>query len=153
MMFFAIRDVKAGEQLFYSYCSLEKSASERKDVLASYGITPCICAACVNATAETDALRQTFHARVQEYSMQCNSWPLLPKFPVEILDDLLRYRRALVKEGLDTVNMYWSVFLPTLITAYRLADRINEPEAQLVADEMTKWLDFFESKQAMESSQ
>lgn len=86
--------------------------------------------------------------------MQCDSWPLLPKFPVEILDDLLRYRQALVKEGLDTVNMYWSVFLPTLLTAYRMADRIKEPEAQLVVQEMMKWLDFFESKQAMmESSQ
>ena len=84
--------------------------------------------------------------------MQRDSWPLLPKFPVEILNGLLRYRRALVKEGLDTVKIYWSVFLPTLITAYRMADRINEPEAQLVVQEMTKWLDFFDAKQAMESS-
>ena len=107
----------------------------------------------MNATPETDTLHQTFHARIQEYNMQCDSWPLLPKFPVEILDDLLRYQQALVKEGLDTVNMYWSVFLPTLLRAYRMADRINEPEAQLVVQEMMKWLDFFESKQAMESSQ
>jgi len=153
MVFFAIRDVKAGVQLFYSYCSREHSASERKAVLAPYGITQCICAACVNATPETDALRQTFYARVQEYYMQRDSWPLLPKFPVEILNGLLRYRRALVKEGLDTVKIYWSVFLPTLITAYRMADRTNEPEAQLVVQEMMKWLDFFDAKQAMKSSQ
>ena len=39
MTFFVIRDVKAGEQLFYSYCGIKKSASERKAELAPYGIT------------------------------------------------------------------------------------------------------------------
>lgn len=154
MIFFAIRDVKAGEQLFYLYCSPEKSASERMAVLApGYGITQCICAACVNATPETDALRQTFHARIQKYNTQCDSWVLLPKFPAEVLDDLLRYRRALIKEGLDTDNTYWSEFLPTLIIAYRMTGRNNEPEAKLVFQEMMRWLKFLESKEAMGSSQ
>jgi hypothetical protein len=58
------------------------------------------------------------------------TWRLLLKFPVEILDGLLRYQRAVLKEGLDTDNKYWLVFLPTLITAYRMADRDNEPEAR-----------------------
>ena len=153
MIFFVIRDVKAGEQLFYSYCGLEKSASERKAELAPYGITQCICAACVNATPETDAFRKTFRARIQEYSRQSSIWPRLPKFPVEILDDLLRFQRAAVEEGLETDNKYWLVFLPTLMTAYQMAGRNNGPEATLVIQEMARWADFLKSKQAMESSQ
>ena len=72
---------------------------------------------------------------------------------METLDDLLRYQRAVLKEGLDTDNMYWLVFLPTLITVYRMANRNNEPHAMLVLQEMVRWLNFFKSKQALESSQ
>ena len=152
MIFFVIRDVKTGEQLFYSYCGVEKSAYERKAELAPYGTTQCICDACVNATPETDALRKTFGARVQEYSRQSAIWSWLPKFPVQILDDLLRFQRAVVKEGLDTDKKYWLVFSPTLMTAYQMADRNNGPEATLVIQEMARWVDFLKSKQAMESS-
>lgn len=153
MIFFVIRDVKTGEQLFYSYCGVEKSAYERKAELTPYGITQGICDACVNATPETDALRKTFHARVQEYSRRSAIWPRLLRFPVEILDDLLRFQRAVVKEGLDTDNKYWLVFLPTLMTAYQMAGRNNGPEATLVIQEIAKWADFLKSKQAMEPSQ
>ena len=151
MVFFAARDIKAGEQLFYSYCSIEKSASQRKAELAPYGITQCICAACVNATPETDALRKTFNERVQEYRRQRMIWQQLPRFPVEILDELLEFQRAVIAEGLDTDHIYWLNFLTTLTTAYEMVDRNDE--ASSVVEEMMRWHEFLTFRQAMESSQ
>ena len=151
-MIFVIRDIKAGEQLFYLYCGVEKSASERKAELAPYGTTQCICDTCVNAMPETDALCKMFGAHVQEYSRQSAIWLWLPKFPMQILDNLLRFQWAVVKEGLDTDKKYWLVFSPTLMMAYQMADRNNGPEATLVIQEMARWVDFLKSKQAMESS-
>jgi len=42
MVFLATRDIKSGEQLFYSYCAVDQSASGRKADLAPYGIALCI---------------------------------------------------------------------------------------------------------------
>jgi len=107
MVFLATGDIKSGEQLFYSYCDLEQSASDHRAELAPYGITQCICASCINATPETDALRQNFSARVKEYRRKSIIWERLPvangwNVPVQTLDELLRYQKAVVKEGLDT---------------------------------------------------
>jgi len=135
MIFFATRDIKAGEQLFYSYCCIKQSASERKAELAPYGFT-CTCASCVHATPETDALRKTFYARIQEYGTKSLTWKEFPTFPVEILDDLLRYQRAVIKEGLDVDFAYCLEFLPALVRAYQLADRPNE--GYLVIREIVK---------------
>ena len=102
-----------------------------------YEITQCTCAACVHATPETDALRKTFYARVHEYRAQSTTWNQLPRFPVKILDNLLKYQRAVVKEGLDTDSQYWIVFLPALATAYQLAGKPEE--RNLVIQRMVKW--------------
>ncbi|KIM38871.1 hypothetical protein M413DRAFT_75533 [Hebeloma cylindrosporum] len=154
MLYFAMRDIKAGEQLFYSYCPGERSASERKALLeTSYGIEQCICAACINATPETDALRKTFHARVQEYSTTCAALLRLPKFPVEFLDDLLRYQRAVFEEGLDWSEKYSTALLPTLIAAYRRASRLNDPEAAKVVQDMVRLTALLKYRKTVESSQ
>jgi hypothetical protein len=55
MVFMAGRDIKVGEQIFYSRCPKATSFAERKLALAPYGITNCTCASCANATPETDA--------------------------------------------------------------------------------------------------
>lgn len=150
MVFFASRDIKAGEQLFYSYCGLEQIASERKAELAPYGITQCTCASCVNATPETDTLRKTFIERVQEYRRQRVIWQQFPRrLPVEILDELLDFKRAVLAEGLDTDHNYWLNFLTTLIIAHEMSNRTNE--ASLVVEEMMRLLDFLKFRQAMES--
>jgi hypothetical protein len=149
MVFFAARDIKAGEQLFYSYCGLEQIASERKAELAPYGITQCTCASCVNATPETDAFRKTFTERVQEYRRQRVVWQQHPRrFPIEILDELLDFQRAVLAEGLDTDQNYWLNFLTTLVIAYQMLDRIDE--ASLVGEEMMRCLGFLKFRQAME---
>jgi len=142
MVFLASRDIKSGEQLFYSYCSLQQSASDRKADLAPYGIAQCICASCINATPETDALRRTFSARVEEYKRKSVIWERLPvangwNVPVQTLDESLGYQKAVVKEGLDTHNDYWLEFIPALGTAYRWAGRPHE--AQMLLQKLMRW--------------
>lgn len=65
------------------------------------------------------------------------TWNQLPKFPVTILDDLLKYLQAVVKEGLDMDFQYWAVFLPALATVYQVAGK--NKEGNLVIQEMAKW--------------
>ena len=50
MQFYARRDIKAGDQLFYSYCLAHGNLAERQAELAPYGFVCKCAAACVNAT-------------------------------------------------------------------------------------------------------
>lgn len=135
MIFFATQDIKAREQLFYSYYGINLSASERKMELAPYGIT-CACTSCVHATPENDTLCKTFYACIQEYKMQSLTWEDFPTFPMEILDDLLRYQQVVERKGLNNNFHYYLDFLPALVKVYQLADRPNE--GILVIQEMVR---------------
>lgn len=150
MVFMASRDIKAGEQIFYSYCGIQQSASERKAELAPYDIAQCICASCVNATPETDALRKTFSARVRGYKSQSVTWERLPngqKLSVETLNEMLRYQKAVVKEGLQINDIYWTDFVPALATAFRKAGKPSEEMA--VIREFMRWSNFMKEKRAI----
>jgi hypothetical protein len=150
MVFMASRDIKAGEQIFYSYCGTQQSASDRKAELAPYDIAQCICTACVNATPETDALHKTFSARVKEYKSQSVTWERLPKgrkLPVETLDEMLRYQKAVVKEGLNIHDIYWTEFIPALATAFRKAGKPTEE--MVVIREFMRWSNFIKEKRAI----
>ena len=150
MVFMASRDIKAGEQIFYSYCGMQQSASDRKVELAPYDIAQCICTSCINATPETDALRKTFSARVKEYKSQSVTWERLPKgrkLPVETLDEMLRYQKAVVKEGLNITDNYWTEFTPALATAFRKAGKPTE-EMEVIREFM-KWSNFMKEKRAI----
>ena len=152
MVFMATRDIKSGEQLFYSYCGLDQSVANRKAELAPYGIAQCTCASCVNATPETDAIRQTFSVRVKEYKDKSKVWDRLPttsgrNVPVQTVDELLKYQKAVVKEGLDTHIDYWLDFIPALATAYRWAGRHRE--GGKVLEGMMRYAQFLQRKEDM----
>ena len=57
----ALVDIKAGEQLFYSYCGVDQPVADRQVELAPYDIV-CSCPACTHwhATPETDKLRTEY---------------------------------------------------------------------------------------------
>ena len=150
LVFMASRDIKCGDQIFYSYCGIQQSASERKAELAPYDIAQCICDACVNATPETDALRKTFSVRVKEYKSQSVTWERLPKgqkLPLETLNEMLRYQKAVVKEGLDIKDDYWTEFIPALATAFRKAGKRSEE--MVVIREFMRWSNFMKEKRAI----
>ena len=69
----AIRDIKKGEDLFYPYCYLFQTKSERAEELASYGIV-CECPGCVGATKETDLLRSELAKRLEKIQGDHHVW-------------------------------------------------------------------------------
>jgi hypothetical protein len=126
-VFMASRDIKSGEQLFYTYCNLLTTAAERKLSLAPYGITNCTCASCTNATPETDALRTNFHTRVREYLSRSVAWNSNGDSPDKsTLDEMFEFQKAVIKEGLHTQSDYWHYFMVALIVACKLAKMENE---------------------------
>jgi hypothetical protein len=58
MQFYALRDIKAGEQLFYSYCEPDGNLAHRQAELAPYGFV-CKCPACVNATPKLGKMEES----------------------------------------------------------------------------------------------
>ena len=147
----ASRDIKAGEQLFFSYCDPEQPASKRRADLAPYGIAQCICSSCVNATPETDDIRTTYHARVAEYERRSLKWKRPGSVPAGTLQELVRYQRAVVEEGFDTEIHYWGQFLPVLIKAYKLSG--NTCEAKRLFRMLLRWKNFTMKKEAIEVSE
>jgi len=103
IQFTALRDIKAGEQLYHSYCDIASTKAERQASLASYGFT-CNCLACVNATPASDNLRKTFRSRVSRLDGRKNG--------PELLSDLVSAKlleAEMVAEGLDMTNDFLTV--------------------------------------------
>jgi len=143
----ASRDIKAGEQLFYTYCDVLSTAAERKLSLARYGIN-CTCAACANATPETDALRRTFGARVRAYFYCTAAWHSNGDSPNEsTLKEMFEFQKEMIKEGLHTRPDYWDYFMVALIVACDLAKMEAELENNLM--EMLKYRKYCTVKMAL----
>jgi len=106
MEFTAIKDIKAGEELVYAYCRLDKSAAERNEELWAYGIV-CDCRACVNATPETDKLRMEYAKTINDMLMASKSSNL----PDDALVPVLRFKNELDKEGLNVDMTYAGVLM------------------------------------------
>jgi len=114
MEFTAIKDIKAGEEIVYSYCSLDKSAAERQKELAPYGFA-CDCPACVNATPETDKLRMEYAKTLSNMIAAADS----PNLPADALAPVLRFKNELDKEGLNIDLRYAGIF----IALHKIASR------------------------------
>ena len=117
----AMRDIEANQQLFYCYRELYKSAKERRrQLLEAYGFV-CQCKACVNATPESDKLREEMNDRIQ------NIMDDVPTFFANLnnrsLDPLLKLEREIVKEGLDFDEEFVSLLM-TIWHAYKILNNI-----------------------------
>ncbi|KXN91923.1 SET domain-containing protein 5 [Leucoagaricus sp. SymC.cos] len=109
--FHATLDIKAGEQLFFSYCGTDQSKAERHAELAPYGVV-CDCPACEHATPETDQLRKDYRNRVKEYTFKISQWVLGSGMIEESrIDEVLKFRGALIKEGLHMTSDYKALVL------------------------------------------
>jgi len=108
MQFCALRDIKAGEQLFYSYCEPDSNLEQRRAEIAPYGFV-CECPACVNATPETDKPRNTFWTQIALFEKKvASSSAGLGETGVE---------NAVVKEGLDA-EFQFVTLLKVICLAY-----------------------------------
>ena len=120
MQFYATRDIKAGEQLLYSYCAADRSLAARRTELAPYSFV-CKCPACVNATPETDKLRTTFKAQIQAFRNTVLNSQINPT----VLKKALTLEKAMIKEGLDTEFPFvW--LLEVISVSYEKLGKVKE---------------------------
>ena len=118
----ARRDVKAGEQLFHSYCELYQSVKERRRQLAAYGFE-CQCQACVNATPESDRLRKEMEDRIQKITDGKEEMFANPQFNIRSLDPLLELEKKIVEEGLAFGDRFTSLIRVILQACVKLKNR------------------------------
>lgn len=102
VQFFALRDIKAGDQLFYPYCLTDRSLAQRQAHLLPYGFT-CKCSGCLNATSQTDALRTTCKTHIAFFKETLINRPKIDKVA---LGEALRFEQEMLKEGLDADDEY-----------------------------------------------
>ncbi len=105
MKYMAKRDIDAGEQIFYSYCDNMQPAKKRRKDLETYGFL-CQCMGCVNATPESDKLRQELEDRVVKLFRGRQAMFADPKFNIRSLDSLLKLEKDVMKERLETHNIF-----------------------------------------------
>ena len=104
-------DIKAGEELFCTYCDTYAPVAERRAQLAPYGFT-CHCRAC----EEDDALHREYKERTKEYMLTLN-WAgkgnpdesiIRPVW--KLSEDLEREKMTNTREFKSTVLMLWKFY-------------------------------------------
>jgi hypothetical protein len=124
IQFYATRDIKAGEQLFYSYCLAASTVAERRTQIAPYGFV-CECPACVNATPETDNLRKTFGSQIALFKkMAGGDSNIINETAVE---DAVKLDKDMVKEGLDADPQYLTLLMAICMANEKLG-KLEEAE-------------------------
>jgi len=124
MQFYAIRDIKAGEQLFYTYCSARSSVADRQTELAPYGFV-CKCPACVNATPETDKLRDSFASRIVLFKVLVES--PTANLNLSAVEEAVKLEKNMTKEGLDSEVLFLTL-LRAICLAYEKLGKLEESE-------------------------
>ena len=127
LWFIAQRDIKAGEQFFYCYCQADRSVKERRRQLATYGFV-CQCKACVNATPESDKLREEKNDRLQKIFDEEEAMFANPRFSIRSLDPLLELEKEIVKEGLDFGEKFVELLIIIFQAYGKLKNRVKEME-------------------------
>ncbi|KDR71704.1 hypothetical protein GALMADRAFT_74705 [Galerina marginata CBS 339.88] len=106
LQFYAEVDIKKGDQFFYSYCAENQSVADRQNQLSGYGFV-CTCPACANATPESDKLREEYAQQAKQYCQTIARWNSSTlKRSESAIDPILKFREALIKEGLNASGNY-----------------------------------------------
>ena len=123
MQFYALQDVKPGEQLFYAYCSTNGTLAQRQAEIAPYGFV-CKCPACVNATPETDKLRSTYETQIALITTMVGG---SSKINEATLEDAVRLEKDMVNEGLD-IDYHFVELLEAICLGYAKLGKLEEYE-------------------------
>jgi len=116
----AVRDIRAGEQLFCAYCGLNRTKTERQTDLVRYGFS-CNCPACVNATPATDKLRKTFSNQISRYNASVKQ----PMWNDDSLSSVLLLEAEMIAEGLDCTIEFCSLLTVIHMSFSRLGRRAD----------------------------
>jgi hypothetical protein len=109
----ALIDIKAGEELFYSYCGVDGSVARRQAELAPYGIV-CSCPACRHATPETDKIRTEYRKINSDYLLKMakvTSSSNRERVAESVIEPAVQFKDALIREGLHYTSEYKSMIL------------------------------------------
>jgi hypothetical protein len=98
MQFHAMRDIKAGEEIFYSYTNIYLPAAQRRKQLEPYGFT-CACTACSHATPESDKFRGSADDKIKIFERLYQLAVESGSARETILPNLLEFRKKLREEG------------------------------------------------------
>lgn len=106
----ALIDIKAGEELFYSYCGPTQPVADRQRELAPYGIV-CSCPACKHATPETDKLRTEYKKIAMGYILKnFNGGGATTSGKQRVtesaIEPVIKFKDALIREGLHYTSEY-----------------------------------------------
>ncbi|KAF8148417.1 hypothetical protein B0H34DRAFT_758532 [Crassisporium funariophilum] len=138
LQFTATKLIKAGEQIFYTYCGKFQSVAERQAELAPYGIV-CQCPACANATPQTDALRKNYRQKIEEFKLLSMQFITDPSRAAEVLDSVLKLKNALDKEGLNVDRCYATIFVILRVLSIALEDH---DAAERYMQQIKAWANF-----------
>ena len=97
----ALRNIKAGQQLFYCYCGIYQSAKERQSQLLAIYNLACQCEGCVNATLQSDKLREEMIGRIEKIMEEAGEVVANPRFDLRSLHPWLELEKEIIKEGLE----------------------------------------------------
>ncbi|KAJ2935604.1 hypothetical protein H1R20_g1491, partial [Candolleomyces eurysporus] len=136
MRFTALRDIKAGSQIHVAYTSITDSKAERQKALEPYGFE-CTCRACVNATPQSDKLRQVSVLLTHKWRLQAiNVWSKDSKLTEQVLIPVLETKKRMEEEGLDVEGAGYFTFCEILYRVYKqVGNRAKETE---VGDELVQ---------------
>ena len=146
LQFHALRDIKAGEEIFVSYTDVYVPAAERREQLARYCFT-CVCTACSRATPESDKFRQAAASEMKlldaryrtakEYDQKRNNGMRMVR--EIIFPKVLEFRRKLREEGL---GLMFGAYLNSTILLHEVHVQLGmfeEPEAKSVFKDLMAW--------------
>ena len=107
----AVVNIKAGEQLFYSYCAADRPVAERQAWLAPYGVV-CSCSACMHATPETDKLRTEYRNIAMDFIINRNSKNADRRIvALSMIKSVTQFKEALIREGFHYTSEYKAMIL------------------------------------------
>jgi hypothetical protein len=136
VQFFALRDIKAGDQLFYPYCLTDRSLAQRQADLKPYSFT-CKCPGCLNATPETDMLRTTFKTHIAFYRETMIERPKIDK---TVLEKALSFEKEVLKEGLDADDEYLILLMAISAGYSKLGNREESSKYSALMEKFRKFI-------------
>ncbi|KAF6762569.1 hypothetical protein DFP72DRAFT_1060822 [Ephemerocybe angulata] len=104
----AMRDIKAGHQIFLSYVGGGGTCTRRKQAMTRYNFV-CSCSACTDATQETDKLRLEFRPRIESLAGPSAKVQSVAQAKA-LLGSTIQLKKALEKEGLDNEPHFMNVW-------------------------------------------
>ncbi|KIM46892.1 hypothetical protein M413DRAFT_422389 [Hebeloma cylindrosporum] len=99
--FAAVRDIKKGEQIVYSYTDIYQPAAARQQDVAKYSFR-CKCKACIGYTSDIDKFRATYREALSNLFAYQNRFLRNPLVTEQALNPVYQFKSSSIKAGIET---------------------------------------------------